>query len=241
MRAPETVLVPLPGPQAVQATTATLHRGDGPLVVLAHGAGSGPESDVLQGVVAALVHSGCATATFAFGYRAAGRRAPDPMPRLLSAWRAVLAALAAATNHPGPVVLGGRSLGGRVASLLVAGSDGEEAVRCDGLLLIAYPLRAAQAQAQPERLRTAHWPSVGVPVRFIVGDRDALCPLPLLDRERHEWLADSAVHVVAGADHSLRVRVRDGRTPDEVLAEVSAASARAVAELAGAPAARRSP
>jgi len=232
VRVGETVRVALPGSQAVEATTATLHRGDGPLVVLAHGAGSGPDSDVLQAAVEALVDAGCATATFAFGYRAAGRRAPDTMRHLLSAWRAVLDGLLAETGHPGPVVLGGRSLGGRVASLLAAGEDGGEAVRCDGLLLLAYPLCAARRRAGDAlRVRTDHWPRLSVPVRFVVGDRDELCPLTLLDRERCS-LADSAVHVVRGADHGMRVRVRDGRTTEEVLAEVGRASVEAVAGLA---------
>jgi predicted alpha/beta-hydrolase family hydrolase len=232
VRPGEIVRVPLPAPQAVAETTATLHRGDGPLVVLAHGAGSGPDSDVLQAATAALAGIGCATATFAFGYRAAGRRAPDPMPRLLAAWRAALTAVVHATDHHGPVILAGRSMGGRCASLLAAGEDGGAPVRCDGLLLIAYPLRAAAQPPGAERLRTSHWPALAVPVRFVVGDRDPLCPLPLLDQQR-ALLPDSAVHVVAGADHSLRVRARDGRTRDQVLAQVGRAAVDAVTAMVG--------
>jgi hypothetical protein len=123
-----------------------------------------------------------------------------------------------------PVVLGGRSLGGRIASLLVAAGACPQAV---GLLLLAYPLHPA---GRPERLRTAHWPNLRVPVLFVQGDRDPLCDLGLLERERAALLsgADSRVHVLAGADHGFalaRARAVDGagqgaRSRSVVLAEV---------------------
>lgn len=207
------VTIPLTQPQAVPATTGTLYApaigpaaasgGAGqtrPTVVLAHSAGSGPDSDVLVAVARALAASGSAVLTFAFAYRQAGRRMPDPAPRLLSAWRDALR-----VAGDGPVLLGGRSLGGRMASMLAA-----EGTACDGLVLLAYPLRGKD--------RSAHWPRVRVPALFVSGDRDELCDLDLLERERGRLAAPSALHVVRGADHSFAVR---GRARADVLDEVA--------------------
>jgi len=228
------VEVPLTPPQAVGAVPVRVvapaagPAPDAPTVVLAHGAGSGPDSDVLVATADALVAAGAAAVTFPFAYRAAGRRAPDPAARLLSAWRDVVAW--ARTSGParqgGPVVLGGRSMGGRYASL--AAADG---LACDGLLLLAYPLRAAGRPDRPPR--TAHWPDLRVPVHFVSGDRDALCDLADLDAARRSQLraAPSSVHVVRGADHGFRVRVRDSRSQDDVLGDIAAAAARWIAAL----------
>jgi predicted alpha/beta-hydrolase family hydrolase len=110
-----------------------------------------------------------------------------------------------------PLVLGGRSMGGRIASHLA--TQGEP---CAGLALIGYPLHPA---GRPERLRSAHWPALRVPVLFVQGDRDRLCDLELLERERRRLpgRTGSRVHLLAGADHGLRMR---GRDPQQVSAEV---------------------
>lgn len=234
--------VALTAPQAVAAAPVRIVAPvDGPppgaaTVVLAHGAGSGPDSDVLVRTAAAVAEAGATVVTFAFGYRAAGRRAPDPAGRLLAAWRDVAAWVRDEVAGEGPLVLGGRSMGGRYASLAVAGAtdrvgatgDGP-AIGCDGLLLLAYPLRAAGRADTPPR--TAHWPRLRVPVLFVSGDRDALCDLGELDaaRRAHLTAAPSSVHVVRGADHGLRARggagARPDRPPSEVLADVAGAAA----------------
>lgn len=217
------VAIPLTAPQAVPATTGLLSVPSGATpratVVLAHGAGSGPESDVLADVAHALAEAGAAVLRFAFPYRAAGRRAPDPAARLLSAWRGALAF--AAEVGPAPLVIGGRSMGGRVASVLAA-----EGAGCDGLLLLAYPLVGRSGGAP----RTAHWPSVTVPALFASGTRDQMCDLDLLNRERRALAGPSELAVLAGADHSFDVRVRDGRTRAQVLAEVAGAATGFVAD-----------
>lgn len=234
------VEVPLTPPQAVAAVPVRVVSQAGgaasgaPTVVLAHGAGSGPDSDVLLATAGALAAAGAVAVTFAFGYRAAGRRAPDPARRLLGAWRDVVAWVVASDVAPtgGPLVLGGRSMGGRYASLAAAGEADGGPVPCDGLLLLAYPLRAAGRGDRPPR--TGHWARLHVPVHFVSGDRDALCDLAQLDAERraHLGAVTSSVHAVPGADHGFRVRVRDGRTQGEVLAEVAATAAGWVAALA---------
>lgn len=214
--------IPFTAPQAVPATSGTLRTASTgtptATVVLAHGAGSGPDSDVLVAVAEGLAARGCAVLSFAFAYRAAGRRAPDPAPRLLSAWRDAIAG-ARAAGAPGPLVLGGFSMGGRMASMLAA-QDGVG----DALVLLSYPLLSQRAGAA---VRTAHWPALRMPTLFVSGDRDRLCPLDELARERAARLtAPSDLVVVTGADHSLKV---PQRPRSAVLTEVAGAVAGRVA------------
>jgi uncharacterized protein len=223
--------VPLTSPQATTSTSAVLWRpardAGGPGIVLGHGAGSDLTSQVLLAVGRGLAARGYPTVAFNFAYAEAGRRRPDPPARLEQAYRDVIAAAAEAMGGR-PLVLGGRSMGGRIASRLAA--QGEP---CAGLLLLGYPLHQRQRveeRGRPiprERLRTAHWPEITVPSLFVQGDRDALADLGLLHRElRRQMTAGvSRTHVVAGADHSFGVRKMDGRTPAEVLAEVVEAAA----------------
>lgn len=120
---------------------------------------------------------------FNFPYRERGSKRPDPMPVL----KASIAALGAGA------IIGGRSMGGRAASMLAA--DG---FPCRALLLFAYPLHPA---GQPEKLRVAHWPQITVPVLCFNGTRDALCRKDLMEQHlppawNMRWLE--------GADHSLK-------------------------------------
>jgi predicted alpha/beta-hydrolase family hydrolase len=129
---------------------------------------------------------GLQVARFNFPYREKGRKIPDPMPVLKSAIREV------ASQFP-KVVIGGRSMGGRAASMLAA--DG---FACAGLLLFAYPLHPA---GQPEKLRVAHLPDIKIPVLCFNGTRDALCRRDLMEQHvpaawNMQWLE--------GADHSLK-------------------------------------
>lgn len=217
MNQPIDHLVKLAPPQAVDATTVRTWTPDGDarpvVVVLGHGAGSGLDERVLSTLAVGLAARGVPAATFNFAYRQARRRPPDRADRLQRAFRDVLDAVSA--RHRGArTVVGGRSMGGRMASLLAA--DG----RGDGVVTLGYPL--CPQGGPPDPRRTAHWPRISVPVLFVHGDRDRLCPVAAIDRARHEHLCDTAhcAHVVTGADHGFEVRVRDRRTRAEVDAEV---------------------
>jgi uncharacterized protein len=223
---PERLRLRLTPPQPTTTTSAELWQAapdrGAVAFVLAHGAGSDITQPTLQAIGRGLGERGHPVALFNFGYTEAGRKRPDPMRRLQSAYRDVLAGLRPRLGGR-PMVIGGRSLGGRVASHLAA--QGEP---CTGLCLLGYPLHPA---GRPDRLRTDHWPALRLPILFVSGDRDRLCDLTLLERERRERLAPAAdsVHVLAGADHGFGVRSRDGRTKAEVVREV----VDAVADWAG--------
>ena len=111
---------------------------------------------------AALGARGMEVVRFNFPYRDKGSRRPDPMPVLRERFEAVVAGVRSKKT----LIIGGRSMGGRVASMLAA--DG---FACNGLLLFAYPLHPA---GQPEKLRDAHLPRIKVPVLCFNGTRDAL-------------------------------------------------------------------
>ena len=238
--APQRVRIDLTSPQAVTQTSGLLFeprqdRG-AEVVVLAPGAGSDMLHPVLLEVGKGLADAGYPVLVFNFAFTEAGRRRPDPMERLERAYRDVAEWYGRRLGVDRPLILGGRSLGGRVASRLAAAGS-----TCAGLLLLGYPLhpRTRRTVDDEPPLRTDHWPELHVPMLFLQGDRDALCDLQLLSRERARLPADARVdvHVVAGADHAFAVRARDGRASAEVLSEVRRATIDWVAGLDRTPAA----
>jgi uncharacterized protein len=131
--------------------------------------------------------------TFNYPYTEAGRRGPDAPSVLLECHATVAQAVTA--EFGGPLVLAGRSMGGRMASMLVAA--GQPAA---GVVLFAYPLHPA---GRPERLRVDHLPSVRAPMLFFQGSRDALSRADLFDLHVRP-LATSTTIDMEGADHSFR-------------------------------------
>jgi len=197
------------------------HRGERApalAVLLAHGAGAGIEAPLLEATAVGLARAGVPVLRFRYPYmeriaREGRRRPPDRAPALLAAHRAALAELA--RRFPGARrVLAGKSLGGRMASLLVA--EGEPVA---GLCLLGYPLHPA---GKPERLRVEHFPDIRVPSLFLQGSRDPLCTLELLERELPRLGAPPRVVVVPDADHDFQVPKRSGRTAEEVRATLVA-------------------
>jgi hypothetical protein len=129
-----------------------------------------------------------------YSYALAGRKRPDPLPRLIEAHRAALAALRA--KHDGPIVLAGKSMGGRVGCH-VALVDPVQAIICFG-----YPLCGAGDRS---KLRDQVLLELKTPILFAQGTRDPLCPLDLLENVRTRMRAPSTLTIVQGGDHSLMV------------------------------------
>ena len=127
----------------------------------------------MQAAAPRLAACGLDVVRFDFPYRGRGSRRPDPMPVLQAAYAE---AVEQARREYGArrLILGGRSMGGRVATLLAAGG-----FACDALLLFAYPLHP---EGKPDKLRDAHLPSIRVPVLCVNGTRDALCRRDLMDQ-----------------------------------------------------------
>jgi uncharacterized protein len=232
---PDRLRLPLTQPQAVEDTTVLRWppRGGPPRsqgLLLAPAAGARATNPLLAGVAARLAADRYPVLAFDFAAAEAGRRLPDPPARLESAFRDAIGFAAGLLEGPartrqgaGPLVLGGRSMGGRIASQVAA-----QGAPCAGLVLLGYPLHPP---GRPDKLRTAHWPLLRVPMLFVHGDRDQLCDLDLFERERRERLsgAPSSVHLLTGADHGFRV---PGRRQADVLDEVAGAVAAWLGEIA---------
>jgi len=155
---------------------------------------------------------------FDYPYAQEGRKRPDPPPKLIAAHKAALASFR--EKHDGPIVLVGKSMGGRIGCH-VALVEPVAAVVCLG-----YPLCAA---GDPTKLRDQVLFELRTPAMFVQGTRDSLCPLELLDGVRKRMRAPSALQVVEDGDHSLMVsktalKAR-GATQEEADAQMLAAIA----------------
>ena len=162
----------------------------------------------------ALAASGRAACLYNFPYAEKGARRPDP-PAVLEATTRAAAALALEATGARRVVHGGRSMGGRIASQVVAAGE-----RADGLVFLGYPLHPP---GQFEKRREAHLPGIAAPQLFVQGTRDAFAREDLLLALMDRLSPRAELHRVAEADHSFAVLKRSGRTPEDVLAEVRAA------------------
>jgi predicted alpha/beta-hydrolase family hydrolase len=194
---------------------------DGPLrvpVLLSHGAGGDAFGSGLAALGRGLAELGHETVRFNLPYREAGRSAPPPAERSVPGYRAAYED-ARTKAAPGwgsrPWAVGGKSYGGRVASMAVAGG-----LDAAGLVFYGYPLHPP---GRPESLRVDHWPSITVPCLFLEGTEDPFCNLVLLDKHIGSLGGPATVHVVQGGDHSLKVRGA-GRSPKSaavVMAELA--------------------
>jgi predicted alpha/beta-hydrolase family hydrolase len=136
--------------------------------------------------------------TFDYDYMREGRKRPDRLRQLIAAHRVALAA--ARTKTSGPVILIGKSMGGRIGCHVAL----EEKV--NGLVCLGYPLCA---MGDRSKLRDQVLRDLRTPILFVQGTRDPLCPLDLLESVRKEMIAPNLLHVVEGGDHSLLLRKKD--------------------------------
>ena len=182
-------------------------------VVLAHGAGGNRRTPLLISVAEGVAGAGHRVVLTNFPYTEDKRRAPDP-PALLEATIDAVAAYAEGTLGARRVVLGGKSMGGRMASQLVA--RGRPAA---GLVFLGYPLHPP---GRVDSLRDAHLERIAPPMLFIQGTRDALARWDLMEAVAAR-LPRATLHRVEDGDHSFRVLKRTARTPAEVEAAIVAA------------------
>lgn len=176
---------------------------DGPLLVLAHGAGGNMRGPFLQAFASGLVAGGVGCLRFNFAYSEAGRRGPDSEKTLREVWTP---ASEKAREMGGPVWVGGKSMGGRIASMMVADGDLDAA----GLVFVGYPLHPP---GRVDRLRDEHLGRVKVPMLFLQGTADPFARWDLLETVVKRLGRNAKLHRVEGGDHSFRVR---GRPKDDI-------------------------
>jgi predicted alpha/beta-hydrolase family hydrolase len=193
-------------------------------LVVAHGAGAGMEHPFLAGFCRAIADAGVATMRFNFPYAERGRRSPDSERVLRVAWLAAFEAATAAADRP--VLVGGKSLGGRIASMCVA--DGMPAA---GIVFLGYPLHPP---GRPERLRDEHFDRVEVPMLFLQGTADPFAQPGLVAKVVGRLGDRATLERIEGGDHSFKVRGSPG-DPREVGAGLAGLAAPFVRRVAGLP------
>jgi uncharacterized protein len=166
-------------------------------LLLAPGAGADRDQPSLVALDKAASAAGVTVRRMDFPYRKAGRRAPDRAPVLVAA---VVEEARALSEQAEPLVLGGRSMGGRMCSMAVA-----EGFGAAGLVLISYPLHPP---GRPERRRTDHFPNLHVPCLFVSGTRDAFGTPEELEEATAAIPGPVTRRLIEGGDHGLRAKDR---------------------------------
>jgi predicted alpha/beta-hydrolase family hydrolase len=201
----------VPGFGAITAI-ATEPTGDsGWQFMYAPGAGSNVHDPFGTYACRALAEQGFECHRFQFPFQESGKKSPDRPSVLEETWRAVIAV----TRSPGrKLIVGGRSMGGRIASQVVAAGE-----QIDALSLFAYPLHAP---GKPDQPRDAHLSQINVPVLFCSGTADAFAS-PSELKEAAVLVPRSSVHLLEGADHGFNVKKASGRTRQDVWEEAALA------------------
>jgi predicted alpha/beta-hydrolase family hydrolase len=198
-------------------------RGADRAVLLAHGAGADMNAAALTSVADALSRAGVPTLRFNFPYKAAGRRSPDRPPVLEASVHEAAGELARRTKLPADrLVLGGRSMGGRICSMVAADTGAL------GLVLLGYPLHPP---GKADRLRVEHFPRLGMPVLFVSGTRDAFGTPAELKRYTKKLKGPVTFHWIETGDHGFKPLKSSGATIDSVLADAAGAVVDFVTQL----------
>ena len=171
----------------------------GATIILGHGAGADQMSGFMRMVANGLAARGFDVMTFNFIYKERGRGAPDPKAKLEACYRAVIdAAIKQRKLKGNQLVIGGKSMGGRIASQVAA----EDSEGVDGLVFLGYPLHPP---GRPDKMRDEHLPQIKGPMLFVQGARDAFGTEEEIRAiiKQHKLKAD--LFVVAAGDHSFKV------------------------------------
>ena len=168
-------------------------------VIAAHGAGNDMENELLVAFTDGLANAGIPALRFNFPYKEKGLKTPDKQKKLEDTWSAIYryfrADLSIPVNH---IIAAGKSMGGRVASQMVA----EEKLPVDGLIFLGYPLHPAGDQS---KLRDTHLYNLSVPTLFFAGTRDSLCNLEILQTVLKKLSAPWELDIIQGGDHSFHL------------------------------------
>ena len=203
-----------------EAVTALLYPAAkkdraGLTVVLGHGAGSNQTSGFMRTFAKGLASRGHDVMTFNFVYMEQGRSVPDQKHKLEGCFRAVIeAALKHKKLKSNRLVLGGKSMGGRIASQVMAGEETESfAGEVAGLVFLGYPLHPP---GQPAKLRVEHLEHIKKPMLFVQGTRDALgSPDEIMPYIKNLRPA-AKIYEIEGGDHSFKAPKKFGMSPDQI-------------------------
>jgi uncharacterized protein len=206
----EQVAVEIAVGQRVTATVypAAKREQAGVTLILGHGAGAGQASSFMVSFATGLAARGIETVTFNFLYMEQGRRLPDSKDKLEACYRAVIETFAGRRRGRGKLAIGGKSMGGRIASQVAAGGAPDVA----GLVLLGYPLHPP---GKKDQLRAKHLAEITAPMLFVQGSRDAFGTPAELRPILKKLEAPAELFEVAGGDHSFKVLKSAGVTQED--------------------------
>jgi hypothetical protein len=185
----------------------------GVTLILGHGAGADQRSGFMVAFANALAERGIDVVTFNFLYSERLRRIPDPNARLENCWRAVIETVQGQIPSDDKLAIGGKSMGGRIASQVAADDAGDLA----GLVFLGYPLHPP---GRPDRLRSAHLQDVKAPMLFVQGSRDAFGTPAELQPIISQLEPPADLFVVEGGDHSFKVPKSGGLKQQDVYSAI---------------------
>ena len=189
------------------------------MVVLAHGAGADQRHRAMTALASGIAAHGVDVVTFNFLYTEQRRRTPDRGPVLEQTWTAVVDAIAGGLPADQRLVIGGKSMGGRMASMVLAHPPATPAwSRVSGLVLLGYPLHPP---GKPDQPRTAHLPAIKVPVLLVHGTRDAFGTREEIEPVFQALQTRVDFAFIERGDHSFNVPKSTGLTESAVFAGIS--------------------
>jgi predicted alpha/beta-hydrolase family hydrolase len=196
----------------------------GVTILLGHGAGADQLSGFMRMVAGGLTARGCDAMTFNFLYKEQGRSVPDPKGRLESCYRAVIDwAINNKQLKGNKLVIGGKSMGGRIASQVAA----EEGNRVAGLVFLGYPLHPP---GRPDKLRDEHLKEIKAPMLFCQGSRDTFGTEDEIKVIIKKHKLPAKLYVIESGDHSFKVP-KSVKPQQQVYEDVMDEVARWVREL----------
>ncbi|CAA2965737.1 KAT8 regulatory NSL complex subunit 3 isoform X2 [Olea europaea subsp. europaea] len=174
------------------------NKGKSPLVVFAHGAGAPSSSDWMvrwKGVLAKALNA-VEVVTFDYPYIAGGKRKAPPKAEKLVEFHSDIVRKSMAKYLGHPLILAGKSMGSRVSCMVAGGEN----IAAAAVICLGYPLKGINGAVRDEMLL-----QLTVPVIFVQGSKDGLCPLELLEVVRKKMNSVTALHVIEGGDHSFKI------------------------------------
>jgi predicted alpha/beta-hydrolase family hydrolase len=202
------------GVSGILSVPEDFRKEEGTGVIIAHGAGKDMNHPLLEFFAEGLAHAGYLAMRFNFPYKEKGKKAPDPKGKLEKTWISVVEFL---LNQPDlslkRIFAAGKSMGGRIASQLIA----EGRLPVEGLVLLGYPLHPP---GRKEKLRDAHLSDIRIPMLYFAGTRDPLCDLTLLKSVLKKLDVDWDLDVIEGGDHSFKLLKSSGIPEEEVFSRL---------------------
>jgi len=190
-------------------------------IVLGHGAGANQLSTFMTLFANGLAERGLDAMTYNFVYTEVGKGAPDPKAKLEACLRAVIdSALSNKSLKGNKLVIGGKSMGGRIASQVAADAcEKKDAISKEiaGLVFLGYPLHPP---GNPAKLRVEHLPSIKMPMLFVQGTRDSLGTSDEIQPFIKKLKLPATMYAIEGGDHSFKAPKKFGKTQEQIYEDV---------------------